>query len=117
MNNLLKLEIEGIPNAYVIISFRKSDTPNGIKTNMSFFLDNGNGTGVEFEPEDGPFTLIESCEADHPNAKPHWFFPYYTGRGTWGQQIVDDSRISNFVAIGDYASVFAILRNWAGVEA
>jgi hypothetical protein len=105
-----------IENAYVVISARWRKTigdvtQDNVKKNMSFFYDCGNGIGVEWEPNFGPITIIESCDADHKDAKPHFFYQFYTGQGNWMQLLVDELGLSGYFITGRYCELFNALRS------
>jgi hypothetical protein len=112
MSNVAIIPFPKIDGAYVIISARKSDSANGVKKNMSFFYDGGSGVGVEWEPDNGPFTQITSCSKDYDVAKKHWFYDYYTGNNDWSQLAVDASGIAEKFINGNYEDLFAILASW-----
>ena len=106
--------VEGIKGANIVTSFRPDENKgNGVRCRFSFLqVLEPEVSAVEFEPEAGAFTLLTACEENHPEAQPHWFFPFYTGRGTWGQSIVEESGICDALIEGDHIQVFAILKSW-----
>ena len=106
------IPVPGIANAYVIISGHSATTGNGVKKCMSFFYDNGD-VGAEWEPDDGPITVIHSCGKDAKNAQRHWFYDYCTGYGEWGQLAVEEEGLPRVFILGDYEYLFAVLKNWA----
>ena len=106
------IPVPGIANAYVIISGHSATTGNGVKKCMSFFYDNGD-VGAEWEPDDGPITVIHSCGKDAKNAQRHWFYDYCTGYGEWGQLAVEEEGLPRAFILGDYEYLFAVLKNWA----
>jgi len=113
MNNNIKcVPFDGIENAYVVISGYKAATGNGVKKCMSFFYDNGE-VGAEWEPDNGPITVIYKCDKDHNEAEKHWFYDYYTGRGHWSQLAVNEEELPEAFLMGDYNYLFAVLKKWA----
>lgn len=113
MNSNIKcIPFVEIENAYVVISGCKADNGNGVKKCMSFFYDNGD-VGVEWEPDNGPITVIYKCEKDHENAKEHWFYDYCTGYGNWAQLAVKEEGLPESFILGDYKHIFSVLKNWS----
>lgn len=108
------IPVAGIEGANIVISFRPGENRgNGIRWCLSFLqVLEPEVSAVEFEPEAGAFTLLTACEENHPDAQPHWLFPFYTGQGCWGQCIVKESGICDSLIEGDYIQVFAILKSW-----
>ena len=106
--------VEGIKGANIVTSFRADEKRgNGVRCCFSFLqVLEPEVSAVEFEPEEGAFTLLTACAESHPDAQPHWLFPFYTGQGNWGQCIVRDSGICNALIEGDHLKVFAILKSW-----
>ena len=103
----------GIENAYVVISARKAErTGNKIAKCMSFFYANGN-VGAEWEPDHGPITVIYRCEKENEEAKPHWFYPYYTGLANWSQLAVEEEELPEAFLTGDYDHIFWVLEKWS----
>jgi len=103
-----------IPNAYIVISGRKKEGPNGVESAMSFFYGNVNGNvGAEWEPNYGPITVIYRCEKGHEQAQEHWFFPFCTGYSDWSQLAVNDKRLGEKFYSGDYVGIFNVLKSWA----
>lgn len=114
MNPSIKIiPFPNIANAYVVISARISETANGCKKNMSFLYDNGNGIAVEWEPDNGPITILHACNLEDEGAQPHWFFKYYTGQGHWSQLAVIEEELPQDFLNGNYESLFSTLRSWA----
>ena len=101
-----------IENAYIVISGRESDTPNGVNKNMTFFYHNEN-VSVEWEPKNGPITTIYACSKHHPDAEEHWFYPYCTGYGNWSQLAVLTEGLPEAFITGNYKQLFEILKNWS----
>ena len=112
--NIRCIPFPGIENAYVVISGHKADTGNGVKKCMFFFYDNGN-IGAEWEPDNGPITVIFKCSKDDENAQPHWFYDYYSGNGNWSQLAVNEEGLPDVFLIGDYEYLFAVLKKWADI--
>ena len=113
MNKNVKcLPFPGIENAYVVISGYKANTGNGVKKCMSFFFDNG-VVGAEWEPDNGPITIIYKCPEENENAQKHWFYDYCTGYGHWSQCAVDEEGLPEAFLSGDYKHLFAVLEEWS----
>lgn len=106
------LPFPNIPDAYVVISGMRSNHGNGCETNMSFFYGTKKG-GAEWMPDSGRFTLITPVNGSHPEAKPHWFYEYYSDDTEWAQLLVDKSQIVKYFLMGDYERVFEILKRFA----
>jgi len=101
-----------IENAYIVISAKISDKPNGVEKNMSFFIDCGNGKAVEWEPNYGPITVLHKCDKNDPQAQPHWYFDYCTGYRNWSQLAVKEERLPEDFLYGDYKCLFNKLFQW-----
>lgn len=110
--NVYCIPFDGIENAYVVISGHKAKTGNGIKKCMSFFYDNGL-VGAEWEPDNGPITVIYKCRAEDEGSIPHWFYGFYTGQGNWSQLAVEEEGLPSAFLDGDYKYIFAVLRCWS----
>ena len=104
------------PNAFVVISAHESRLPNKVKQNLSYIVDLGNDTAVEWEPEYGPLTLLTKCGPDHPDARPHWYFPFYIGQGQWSQLAVLELELNELLTHGEYEVMFQTMANWGGCE-
>ena len=101
-----------IDNAYVVISAFKSKNGNGLTKCMSFFFDHGD-IGAEWEPDNGPITVIYKCAEDNKDAQEHWFYDYCTGYGNWSQLAVQDEGLHTAFLSGDYVYLFAVLQSWS----
>jgi len=104
-----------IDNAYVVISGHKSEhTGNGVQKCMTFFY-GGDKIGAEWEPDNGPITVIYSCDKDTDGAQPHWFYDYCTGYGNWSQLAVDREHLPDAFLAGSYDYIFGVLKAWADI--
>lgn len=110
--NVRCIPFVGIKNAYMVISGYKEETGNGVKKCMSFFYDNGD-IGAEWEPDNGPITVIYKCNKAHEKAEKHWFYDYCTGYGNWSQLAVESEGLPNAFLTGAYDYLFAVLKKWA----
>jgi hypothetical protein len=104
----MKHKVDGIDNAYCVIShhYRDEDISYVYRTELSYFLDLGDGFGVDWEPDSGPFTLLVSVDKDHKEAKKHWFFDYIDGYHRWAQLVVEECGIHANLLNGDLKAVF-----------
>lgn len=114
MNESIKIiPFPGIQGANIVISFhRNEDNGNKIESIISFFLAGENGTSVEWEPKHGPITRITECNADHDDARPHWFYKFHTGYGNWTQCAVNERGLPNAALYGDYEYIFNVLKDY-----
>lgn len=110
--NVRCVPFNGIENAYVVISGHKAETGNGVKKCMSFFFDNGD-VGAEWEPDNGPITVIFKCKENDEGSQPHWFYDFYTGQGNWSQLAVEEEGLPSAFLDGDYEYLFSVLREWS----
>lgn len=106
-----KYKVDDIDGAFVSISHSIKDS-DFMRTHLCYFLDNGDGTGVEWEPTSGPFTLINRVAEGHPESKKHWYFDFCDGYGRWGQLAVEETGIQKYLAKGDLKMVFSIMRRF-----
>ena len=111
-NNVRCIPFPEIENAYVVISGHKADNGNGVKKCMSFFYDNGD-IGAEWEPDNGPITIIYKCSKDDKDAQKHWFYDYCMGYGNWSQLAVNEEGLPSAFLMGDYDWLFNILKSWS----
>ena len=110
--NIKCIPFPEIDNAYVVISGHDYEkNGNGVRKCMSFFYDNGD-VGAEWEPDNGPITVIYKCEKDHKDAKKHWFYDYSTGTGNWSQLAVEEEGLPSAFLDGDYEYIFNVLKDW-----
>ena len=100
-----------IENAYIVISGRPRTESNLVEPIMSFFYVEDD-VGVEWEPRNGPITIIYKCDKDHPEAQPHWYFDYYTGPGHWSQLAVNEEMLGEKFCRGQYELIFNTLKRW-----
>jgi len=114
MNKNVKcIPFPNIENAYIVISGHKNkNTGNGVRKCMSFFYDSGM-VGAEWEPENGPITVIYSCCKEHEESQPHWFYDYCTGYGNWSQLAVNNEMLPDAFLDGNYSFIFSVLAKWA----
>ena len=118
--NVRCIPFDGIKNAYIVISGRKAETGNGVQKCMSFFYDNGN-IGAEWEPDNGPITVIYSCKSEDGVCRPfnkltflsHWFYDFYTGQGSWSKSAVKEEGLPSAFLEGNYEYIFSVLKKWS----
>lgn len=101
-----------IENSFIVISANPSDTANNVKLCFTFLYATEKG-GAEWEPEYGPITRLIPCKKNDPEAKKHWFYPYYKGQGHWSQLAVKDENLAENFINGNYAEIFETLKEWS----
>jgi hypothetical protein len=110
---VMKCPVPGIEGAYILVSFaRKPDIPEcKVETKLTLFLDLGE-KGVEWEPEYGPLRVWYKCGADHPDAKPHYFYDFTLNDGKWEWCQSEADKLVLPLWRGEFEYVFGAMRYW-----
>lgn len=101
-----------VENAYLALSFCRINSTGGIVPNLTFLYQINSSTAIEWELSYRPFTKLTACDESYPTSQKHYFFPYITGYGDWGQLIVEKSGIAEQVKAGNFKEVFQILKTF-----
>lgn len=121
---VLKFPVEGIPNAYILVSFhRRSKKKDELIYSMqqlcsytvSFVYDAGR-TAVEWEPRNGPISILQKADELNENSQVNYFYPYiYKRWGNWSQLSVDREGLPEALFRNDFIHIFRVLREWAAL--
>lgn len=116
------LPFPGFDNAYLVVSGRLTEsTGNGCIPVMSFVYADGevgSRIGVEWETANGPIVVLKEVDKDYVDpededikASDHWMFPYVDGHHRWKQCIVNEMRLPEMFAKGDFEYIFNFLKS------
>lgn len=109
-------KVEGIENAYILVSPRVVEGSFGderVAANMSFFFDNGN-YGAEWEPEFGPIQIWQKADGPGDGIREHYFYDYvYSNPLNWSQLAVEREELPQAFKGRSWAYIFSVLEDWA----
>jgi len=101
-----------LPNCYIVISILSdSVTVARNRSVFSFFATVNDELAVEWEPGYGPVTGIHACGSDHPDAEPHWYFPFFTGSDDSSYAAIGELNLFSLFEKGSYAELFTALKS------
>lgn len=91
---ICKSKVEGIDNAYILVSGQKREIEGAenlylAKATVSFVYDSGE-YAAEWEPEYGPIQVWHKCDESAEAARPHYFYDFTDSQpGNWSQLAVE----------------------------
>ena len=102
-------------NCYLLLTACKTENQEffGVKPFITFFYDAGD-VATEWECTSGPIMRWYRCDADHPQAKSHFFWDWHKPEPfSWSQLAVEREGLPDFFLEHNFDVIFNILRCWA----
>lgn len=111
--NVLRLAVPDLPNAYIFVSGRMDEDREYVKPNLSFAYILPD-VAAEWMPPHGPIQIVRKCESDAEGAKPHHIYAHQNASPLeWSQTAVENEGLPRALVDGDHRYLFTVLRQWA----